>query len=368
MTHMLLCRMFFERFNVAGFTYIERPLASLYAANAITGVVIEIGQDETDLITCFESQLNHGSSFSVPIGIRDCERYLAHLLRSNTSVIGALSPPDRPVQGVELDKRLLSFARFLWQSGHIKIPMEGEPEKEDDGNLDIAALLVSGKERTVIEAANTKKKTAQNKADKEREKEMAAMDLVSVQFGDFGSIVVGKERHRFCEPLFEPMLLNSVSIPIQTLIDMDGQSQPIPPPKDLDFLLPLPTAVHTIVKAMPLSQRSSAYFGLLITGQLANIQGLGVALQSRLSTFLCADRIQSETRTPSTQPDHAQAIKVPEYFAEFRDKGDYYSAFLGCGIVAKMTFGESSGRNFVSKAEYGEKGPLSVLELTPTIL
>lgn len=33
-----------------------------------------------------------------------------------------------------------------------------------------------------------------------------------------------------------------------------------------------------------------------------------------------------------------------------------------------MTFGDSSGRNFVSKAEYGEKGPPAVLELTPTLL
>lgn len=271
---MLLCRMFFERFNVAGFTYIERPLASLYAANLTSGIVIEINQDETDYITCYDSLLHHGSSLSVPVGIRDCERYLAHILRSNSSVIATLSPPEKPVDPLQLDMLLIGLARFLWQQGHIKIPIEGEAEKEEEGNIDIAALLVSGKERAIIEAAGTKKKAQQTKADKEREKEMAAKDLITVQFMDFPPIMVGRERHRFCEPLFEPAVLYSVTIPVQTVLQMDALSQPLPPvPKDSDFTLPIHSAVHSVVKAIPFSQRSHVYFGLLITGPLANIQG-----------------------------------------------------------------------------------------------
>ncbi|KAG8872906.1 hypothetical protein FRC20_008915 [Serendipita sp. 405] len=371
MTHMLLCRMFFERFNVAGFTYIERPLASLYGANQISGVVIEIGQDETDVIACFESQLHHGSSLSIPIGTRDCERYLAQILRSNSSATAALSPPELPVDGVELDRRLIGLARHLWQSGHVKIPIEGDKEKEEEGNLDIAALLVSGKERTIIEAANSRKKPGQTKAEREREereKEMAAKDLISVNYLDYPAIIVGKERHRFCEPLFEPLALNH-AIPLQTVVEMDGLSYPPPVvPRDLDLILPLQTAVHVVVKATPFPQRPHIYFGLLITGDLGNIQGLGLALQSRLAPFLCIDRQQTETPIPQFQATLARTAKVPEYFAEFRDKGDLLAAFLGCGIIAKMTFGDASGRNFVTKAEYGEKGPPAILGLAPTLL
>ncbi|KIM32823.1 hypothetical protein M408DRAFT_326551 [Serendipita vermifera MAFF 305830] len=366
MTHMMLCRMFFERFNVAGFTFVERPLASLYAANLITGIVIDISQDETDIITCYESQLHHGSALSVPIGIRDCERHLAHLLRTNGSVLSAFSSHDAS----ELDTLLLGLSRFLWQQGHVKIPIEGaEPEKkEEEGNLDIAAVLVSGKERALIEAAGIKKRAGQNKADKEREKEMAT-DIISVQFRDFPAITVGKERHRFCEPLFEPGVLSACSIPVQAVIQMDGLSLPTPPvPKDPDFMLPLQSAVHTVVKATPFSQRPTLYFGIVLTGQLANIHGLREAIKLRLAPFLCAERVQSETPVPGFQPNHAHPVTVPEYFAEFRDKGDLLSEFLGCGIVAKMAFGDSSGRYFVSKAEYGEKGPLSILDLTPTVL
>jgi actin-related protein 9 len=278
MAHMQLCRMFFERFNVAGFTFIERPLASLYAANLITGVVIEIGQDETDYIACFESQLHHGSALTVPVGIRDCERHLGSILRANTSVTSVLSSPPRgSVDAEDLDMLLVGLARFLWQNGYCKIPIEGgEVEKDplEDGNLDIAAVLLSGKERAIIEAAGTKKKVGQNKADKEREKEMAALDLISISFRDFPPIMVGKERHRFCEPLFDPTVLNACSIPPQAVVKMDGLSQPTPPvPKNRDFMLPLQGAVHAVVKAAPFSQRSMLYFGLVITGQLANVHG-----------------------------------------------------------------------------------------------
>jgi actin-related protein 9 len=267
--------MFFERFNVAGFTYIERPLASLYAANLISGVIIEINEDETDYITCFESQLHHSSSLVVPIGIRDCERYLGHILRSNVSVTAAFCPPDQMTDPQRLDELLVEFARFLWQSGYIKIPMEGEGEKEEEGNIDIAAILVSGKERTLIEAASTKKKGQQAKADKEREKEMAALDIITVQFRAYPPIVVGRERHRFCEPLFDPQVLANVSISSEILVRLDGHSRPLPPlRKDPDFMLSMQTAVHTVVKAIPFAQRPHVYFGLLIAGPIANIQGI----------------------------------------------------------------------------------------------
>lgn len=275
MTHMLLCRMFFERFNVAGFTSIERPLATLYAANLISGILVDIGEDETDIVTVHESLIRHGSSIVIPIGIRDCERYLAHILRTNTSVMSVLAPPDQPPpEPKQLDILLLGLARYLWKSGHIKIPAEGEPEPEDEGTLDIAALLVAGRERAIIEAAGNKKKSQQNKADKEREREMAALDLVTVQYLDLPPITVGRERHRFCDPLFDPQLLSTVSIPQESLIEMDRLTLPPPPhPKDPDFVMPIPTAMHSIIRSAPFNERPHVYFGIVITGQLANIHG-----------------------------------------------------------------------------------------------
>lgn len=74
----------------------------------------------------------------------------------------------------------------------------------------------------------------------------------------------------------------------------------------------------------------------MLTG---NSKGLALALQSRLAIYLTADRTGSENPVPAFQPNLVHTAKVPEYFAEFRDKGDLLSAFLGCGIVAKVSIG-----------------------------
>ena len=36
------------------------------------------------------------------------------------------------------------------------------------------------------------------------------------------------------------------------------------------------------------------------------------------------------------QPKQIRTVKVPEYFAEYREKGDGLAAFLGSSIVAKV--------------------------------
>jgi hypothetical protein len=36
------------------------------------------------------------------------------------------------------------------------------------------------------------------------------------------------------------------------------------------------------------------------------------------------------------QPKYIRTVKVPEYFAEYREKGDGLAAFLGSSIVAKV--------------------------------
>ena len=50
--HEHLCQLFFERFNVAGFAIVQRPMTQFYAAitgNDLSGVIVDIGQDYTDI-------------------------------------------------------------------------------------------------------------------------------------------------------------------------------------------------------------------------------------------------------------------------------------------------------------------------------
>ncbi len=61
--------------------------------------------------------------------------------------------------------------------------------------------------------------------------------------------------------------------------------------------------------------------------------GLGSAVQARLRPLILSIADQQN----EVQPKSIRVLKVPEYFAEYREKGDGLASFLGCSIVAKVS-------------------------------
>jgi actin-related protein 9 len=61
------------------------------------------------------------------------------------------------------------------------------------------------------------------------------------------------------------------------------------------------------------------------------MQGIAVALQSRVSPFIVGPDVNTEM-----QPRSARVLSVPDFFAEYRDTGNGYAAFLGSSISAKV--------------------------------
>ena len=59
---------------------------------------------------------------------------------------------------------------------------------------------------------------------------------------------------------------------------------------------------------------------------------MGQALQARLAPFILSAADQAN----EVQPRSIRVIRVPDYFAEYRDKGDGLASFLGTSIVAKV--------------------------------
>ena len=256
-----ICQIFFERFNVAGFAVVERPMAQLYAANSLSGVVVDVGHDRTDITPIYDGFIVRGTHTTLPIGVHDCEHYLARLLRSNHSVSTALSPPGAPIDPEELHKTLLELVKHLLERNLIKIPSDGEAAPEDDGVTDIAAILVAGRERAVIESGMKKKATAKaSAAEQARAREIEALDLITVEFQGH-SLTLGKERHRFCEPLFDPSLLKG-------LYNTGCRNS-------TDHTWPLQDAVGHAVGQAEVDQRPYILGGLFVTGELPkHVKGL----------------------------------------------------------------------------------------------
>jgi actin-related protein 9 len=183
-------------------------MAQLYAANALNGVVVDIGYDTTDVTSVYDGFVVSHARATTNIGSKDCQAYLAHLLKANQSVMSALSPPSALLSSEALDATFIELARYIWEQGHVKIHSSGEAASlEDEGVTDIAAVLVAGKEKAVIESGMKRKATAKaSAAEQARAREIEAMDLITIQFRG-QTLTVGKERHRFCEPLFDSNLL-----------------------------------------------------------------------------------------------------------------------------------------------------------------
>ena len=255
-TYERICQVFFERFNVAGFCILERPMTQLYAATSLSGVIVDIGDDETDITPIYEGFIIHPARGSVALGVRHCQNYLAHLLRSNHNVMSALSPPSNPLDPETLHATLLELVKQLWKDDCIKVPSDGETAVvEDEGVTDIAAVLVAGKEKAVIESGMKKKATAKaSAAEQARAREIEALDLITVQFREH-SLTLGKERHRFTEPLYDPSLLDGIS----GIANLNlGAEKP----------LPLQDAVGNLVNQVEVDQRQYIWQGLFVTGDI----------------------------------------------------------------------------------------------------
>ncbi|KAH7105895.1 actin-like ATPase domain-containing protein [Auriculariales sp. MPI-PUGE-AT-0066] len=318
--HERTAKIFFERLNVPGYTLIERPLAQLYAANAVTGIVVDVGQFKTDVVPVVESLLQHNARAVIPVGLADCERYLAHLWQNgaNQTVLATLG-----LEGDELHAALLELATHVLAEGLVRVPSAGEtaePGTDDAGVTDIAAVLVAGREKAVIEAGNKKKRAQASAAEREREREIAALDLITVPFRGV-ELTLGRERHRLCEPLFDPTLLNDV-------VGSQGKDATTFDEVREQFIA-VQDAVHTALMRLDVGQRTAALDGLFVAGDLGNAK---------------------------------------EYFAEYREKGDQLAAFLGASMVAKLVFQDQNGRNYVQKSDYSQRGPHAIIELCPTYI
>lgn len=238
-------------------------MAQIYAANTLNGVVVDIGDEKTDITPIYEGAITQHARTTTPLGIRDCENYLAHLLRSNTSVMSTLSPPETPLDPEMLHGTLIELARQIWREGYIRVPSDGETAVlEDEGVTDIAAVLVAGKEKAVIESGMKKKATAKaSAAEQARAREIEALDLITIQFRE-QSLTLGKERHRFCEPLFDPSLLRNVS---RTNFLPQESKNP----------LSIQDAIGLSVSFAEVDQRQYIWAGLLVTGSITQfVKGL----------------------------------------------------------------------------------------------
>lgn len=257
-----LTRILFERLNFAAVSILERPMAQMYATGAMTGVVIDIGRVYTEVTPVYDGAPVPSARAILPVGSDDCEHHLAHIFRQNTAVMSALSG----IPSEQLPDTLLALAKQAWQEGLVRVG-ETSAAVEDEGVTDIAAVLVAGKEKAVIESGMKKRANAKaSAAELARAKELEALDLTSLTFRG-QEITLGKERHRFCDPLFHPSVLQGVPPMGEVVVPLEERISKVDAPTRLPGLDEL---VGHAVGLAKVDERKYIYEHLFVTGEICS--------------------------------------------------------------------------------------------------
>lgn len=407
-THAYLTQIFFEHFNSAAITIAEKPLLSCYGVGSMNACVVDLGYESCDVSPVIECLVQSNANVKTDVGTRHCILYLAHLLRRDQSLVKAIqtllrytrkasSPAalSHESEQAALRSAIFSLAQQLLEEGLV---LDEEAFKkgaggmisvadgqDDEGNFDIAAVLVEGtkkhddeeERRKAIEAAQGEEIDEAILASITGEDGQAGGSTdekaVLVHFRGL-KLKVGPERFRFLEPLFRPELLKDVAGasdlnlgdepfgagPIVTDWSSHDSYPMSAASPDWGQAISLPLAIaNAISRVEDADRRPQLWENLIFTGQPAKIKTIQLEAVSALSEFVATEQTEAAQVLAEPNPLQARnvrALRVPDYFSEFKERNDL-APFLGGTIYAKLVFGDPQAKAFITKQNYNEAGP-----------
>lgn len=335
----LLCRHVFESMKLNHFAILPSSLASSFAFGSLQNcIVLDIGKQHTDVIpimdytplTCFTRQ--------IPVGGDLINEHLSDVL------------PNLSKSQIE-DLKRSDIYEILPQD--ILDRYGVNKKDDDDGALDVAAIVTSGRDTREILEERENSKTHEKKENSE---------LESNTFFDSNgnSITVGRQRFTGYEEL-----ISKIS---KATGEVMNQIDDIPKLK-------------------------SMWENVIIVGGTTHIKGFREALLAQLlSDHIVTEpeeeRLQREeeekkknsanqkkfgkvANLPSlNQIEYVQppsiilTPKFPDYFPEWKKIGFTDVTFLGAQILTKQVFGHSNTSFYVTREKYEELGPEAIWEVS----
>ncbi|KAG0250030.1 general RNA polymerase II transcription factor [Mortierella polycephala] len=118
--HEQITQIFFENFNVPGLYLAEEPLMTLYGCAAVTGLVIDIGHNSTEITPILDTQIQRNAIQTIPLAGADFDAYFLGLLKADAQLVREYGEP--------LD---LEFARHLKESNICQVLTKDEKESKN---------------------------------------------------------------------------------------------------------------------------------------------------------------------------------------------------------------------------------------------
>ncbi|KAI9493592.1 actin family [Zychaea mexicana] len=313
--HERITQIFFEKFNVPGIYLAPQPLLALYGCGSVSGVVVDIGEEATQINVVIDSLVQPQATITVPVGGKDFSDHLLRLMKNDASLVQQFEGKE----GVALDKE---FARFVKEQkgvcnvfvGHDVTSTEQSSEANDIENAAAAAT----------EEAIEDDVPSTEKDDDDTVKDVS--ESIEIEYKGY-KFNVGSYRHQVYDPLFD---LSVVSKNGPNLIEALRVA-----------------ASH----CEPPEIRPKLWESMALCGGGSLMTGLQPRIRAEVVNVLpCSENIGD------AQPRQVGFLRIPDYFTVLKDR-TYRNlcTWLGGEIVAKLVFVDA--KNYVSKVDYNESGP-----------
>ncbi|KAK4049537.1 hypothetical protein OIV83_004034 [Microbotryomycetes sp. JL201] len=353
---------FFERMLVPQLLIEGRPFFAAAASGVTSCVVLDIGArgEGTEVSVVTDNQIVENATLRTSafdegvlddycaLRILEADPTLPSKLAGDSQLAdGSLAWALRTIVHSLKEKDAIHFSSPSFSGPATAAPADGAVN--DDGELDVAKVLVEGKLDKIV---NRKKGGKDDQV-------AATMDSDTVEVSNplnlsAEPIRIGPARHRHVEPLFEPRVLSALAPSASPTAQLLGLTE-------YEAQEPLHTGVQEMIgvvlgQVSKLEDRASALEALVVTstGKVANNKGKS-SLGSTLVPLMAPYSLESD-QTGETQRVMRHA-RTPEYFSEFKTRPGELACFLGGSIMAKILISDLQSRLFMSKVDYTSRGP-----------
>ncbi|KAI7872758.1 actin family [Spinellus fusiger] len=308
-----ITQIFFENFNVPGLYIAPQPLLALYGCGSVSGVIVDIGNETTDVNVVVDSILQTQSSISLPLGGKHLDQYLLSLLQQDPVLLQQIEQAPE----VTLD---LAFARFVREQPGACLVLVGHVQQEEVAVVETPTVTEAPATAAVEEFIDGEVEVPEDEP-LPTVTEHLIIDYKGHKF------TVGGYRHNVCDPLFMPELVGADSLSLADATRM------------------------AIMNCETPEIRPKLWENIVLTGGCSLIH----QLQNRVKKEVQLSLPFSDNAGDS-QPRLVSFLRIPEYFTVLKEKQyQCYATWLGGSIVAKLVFIDA--KNYVSKVDYNESGP-----------
>ncbi|AQZ15304.1 ARP9 (YMR033W) [Zygosaccharomyces parabailii] len=323
----------FEVLRTNGTMLLSTALSATYAMGSLQNCcVIDIGTTHTDIVPVVDYAPVDALSSSLPCGGQTINESLAKLLPElSESTIEGLK--KSPIFEVLSDDAKESSA-FTFH----------ENPDDDDGSLDVAAIVTSGRDTREILEERERQKNEKNISN-------AQMEKNTFVDPDGNTVTVGKQRFQGCDEL-----IGKISDRVGKVLDQ----------------------IDDVIKLRAIWEN------IIIVGGVSSIQGFKEGLLNRLIKDHLVTEPEEERQ--KREKDAVEALsakkkskflgggllsnieyvqaasvirgaKYPDYFPEWKKYGYDKIPFLGAQIISKQIFAHSKDTFYLARETYDAKGP-----------